>query len=154
MNSADTYVSPQPEFFETATDSVAFQVHGDPAPQGSKQGFSRIGSTRVQMVESSRKVKPWRVAVVAAAVDAMNGREPLAGPVSVSVTFRLLKPRTVKRDIPFVRPDLDKLCRSTLDALTTSQVVANDAQVCDLTVSKRYGTPGADIIVTVIEATA
>jgi Holliday junction resolvase RusA-like endonuclease len=63
------------------------------------------------------------------------------------VSFRLAKPKTVKRDLPSVRPDLDKLARATLDALTTAQVVTDDAQVCDLWVSKRYGIPGADVTV-------
>ena len=148
MTAFQPYNHDMPHYFNSPGAGVAFRVNGDPAPQGSKRGFSRVGSTHVVMVEASTKVKPWRAAVVDAAVDAMNGRAPLAGPVTVMVSFRLAKPKSVKRDLPSVRPDLDKLARSTMDALTTAQVVADDSQVCDLWVSKRYGIPGADITVT------
>ena len=77
--------------------SVSFTVHGLPAPQGSKR---HVG--RGVMVESSKRVKPWRGAVKAAAESAMwawekrrpleagvsRAWEPLTGPVSVTVTFR------------------------------------------------------------------
>lgn len=135
------------EHSRTPFTGVAFTVNGIPAPQGSKRAF--VVNGRAVLTESSAKVKPWREAVVNAAVDAMNGREPLQGAVEVTVTFRLPKPQTVKRDLPHVRPDADKLTRSTLDALTTAQVFRDDSQVCDLHVYKRYGIPGADITVTV-----
>lgn len=147
MNAFPPINNAHPDYSDQPGGGVAFRVNGNPAPQGSKKGFSPVGSTRVMMVESSENVKPWRAAVVNAAVDAMNGRLPLAGPVTVMVTFRLAKPRTVTRDLPSVRPDLDKLTRSTCDALTTAQVIYDDSQICDLWVSKRYGIPGADITV-------
>lgn len=134
------------EHSRTPFTGVAFPVHGVPAPQGSKR---HVGNGI--LIESSKRVKPWREAVVNAAVDAMNGREPLEGPVAVFVSFRLPRPKTVKRDLPSVRPDLDKLSRSTLDALTTAQVFKDDSQVCGLHVYKRYGLPGADITVTVLD---
>ncbi|TQL46700.1 Holliday junction resolvase RusA-like endonuclease [Homoserinimonas aerilata] len=147
MTGYTPYVAAMPEYFEAAVDAVAFQVDGTPAPQGSKKGFSRIGSTRVAMVESSDKVKPWRAAVKTAGEDAMNGRAPLDGPLTVLITFRLAKPKTVKRDLPTVYPDLDKLVRSTFDGLTAAGVIADDARICDLHTYKRYGEPGADITV-------
>lgn len=137
------------EHSRTPFTGVAFPVHGVPAPQGSKRAF--VVNGRAVLTESSAKVKPWREAVVNAAVDAMNGREPLEGPVAVFVSFRLPRPKTVKRDLPSVRPDLDKLSRSTLDALTTAQVFKDDSQVCDMHIYKRYGLPGADITVTVLD---
>lgn len=45
---------------------IAFDVYGEPAPQGSKR---HVGGGR--MIESSAKVKPWRQDVVAAAREAM-----------------------------------------------------------------------------------
>lgn len=152
MSAFHPYHRPMAEYFDRPGDGVAFRVNGDPAPQGSKRAF--VVNGRAVLTESSTKVKPWRAAVVDAAVDAMNGRAPLTGPVTVMVSFRLAKPKSVKRDLPSVRPDLDKLARSTMDALTTAQVVADDSQVCDLWVSKRYGIPGADITVTCNDETA
>src|SRR5690606_15272597 len=134
-------------------DAIAFTVLGLPAPQGSKR---HVGNG--VLIESSKKVGPWRDSVVYAAVSAMRGREPFEGAVAVAIEFRLPQPKTVRRDLPSVRPDVDKLVRSTLDALTTAQVFLDDSQVCDLYATKRYGLPGATIsvgsIATVKEAAA
>ncbi len=138
-----------PEYFDAPGDGVAFRVNGIPAPQGSKRAF--VVNGHAVLTEASQKVKPWREAVVNSAIDAMNGREPLTGPIEVTVTFRLPKPKTVKRDLPAVRPDIDKLIRATHDALTTARVYKDDGQVCDMHVRKRYGIPGADITVRVID---
>lgn len=141
------YNHAMPDYFTTDAAAVAFQVDGVPAPQGSKKGFSKVGTTRVVMVESSDKVKPWREAVRTAGEDAMNGHAPFDGPLTVLITFRLAKPRTVERSLPTVYPDLDKLVRSTFDGLKAGGVIADDARICDLHASKRYGQPGADITV-------
>lgn len=124
---------------------VAFEVRGIPAPQGSKRGF--VVNGRAVLVESSAKVKPWREDVRQAAITAMAGRPALGGAVNVSIVFSLPKPKSTKRVYPSVRPDLDKLCRSTLDALTSAGVFSDDAQVVTMAVSKMYGDPGAHIIV-------
>ena len=131
----------------SVSESITFTVNAVPAPQGSKR---HVG--RGILVESSAKVGPWRDSVVFAARGVMRGRGPFEGAVAVSITFRLPKPKTVKRDLPSVRPDLDKLARSTCDALTTAQVIVDDAQICDLWVSKRYGLPGATVTVGPIES--
>lgn len=131
-------------------EGVAFTVRGLPAPQGSKR---HVGGGR--MVESSAKVKPWRADVRAAAEDAMNGHLPFEGPLELVVTFTLSKPKTVKRDMPSVRPDIDKLTRSTCDALTSAGVYMDDSQVVALTARKVYGiVPGASIIVRAYHPTA
>lgn len=143
------YNNSMADYFAAPGDGVAFRVNGIPAPQGSKRAF--VVNGRAVLTENSAKVKPWREAVVNAAIDAMNGREPLTGPVEVTVTFRLPKPKTVNRDLPAVRPDIDKLVRATHDALTTARVYRDDGQVCDMHVRKRYGIPGADITVRVID---
>lgn len=44
-------------------------VHGQPAPQGSKRAFVNKHTGRAALVESSKKVQPWRQAVVGRAVD-------------------------------------------------------------------------------------
>ena len=126
-------------------EGIAFTVRGIPAPQGSKR---HVGGG--VLVESSNKVAPWRQDVRRAAEDAMNGHLPFDGPMEVVVTFTLAKPRTVKREMPHVRPDLDKLVRSTLDALGSAGVYGDDSQVVSLVTWKVYGIiPGASIIVRV-----
>lgn len=65
-----------------------FAVLGLPAPQGSKR---HVGEGR--MVESSKRVKPWRRQVAAAYRDHDFG-DVLDGPVSVTVDFYLPRPKS------------------------------------------------------------
>lgn len=135
-------------------------VVGIPAPQGSKKGFVVKG--KVVMAESSKKVAPWRQDVKAAALKAIEGSDtyPLTGPVHVTISFLMPRPgyhfRTgaraseLKPNAPThvdKKPDVDKLLRSTFDALGEAGVWRDDAQVASLTVAKAYanGHPGAVI---------
>jgi crossover junction endodeoxyribonuclease RusA len=123
---------------------VDLTVYGTPAPQGSKR---HVG--KGIMVESSDKVKPWREAVKAASWQAGQPIVPLEGPLNVTVVFTLLKPASApktKRTWPCKRPDLDKLLRSTLDALGDSGVFRDDAQVVSVMASKVYPREGANAL--------
>lgn len=136
--------------------TLTFFVHGTPAPQGSKR---HVGNG--VMVESSKKVKPWREAVKYAALEA--GVEQFTGPVSVRVTFWMARPKShyrtgkkahlLRHDAPewaAGRPDLDKLLRSTFDALGEAGVWRDDSQVVLVSACKRYiraGDAGADVMV-------
>src|SRR5881392_2089938 len=89
-------------------------IPGTPAPQGSKR---HIGHGR--MLESSAAVGPWRERVALAVHQ--QGWPLLAGPVAVDLTFVMPRPKSApKRSTPpaIRRPDLDKLERAILDALT------------------------------------
>jgi Holliday junction resolvase RusA-like endonuclease len=103
-------------------------VRGLPAPQGSKR---HVGNG--VMIESSKKVKPWREAVKAAALDAIGDDwRPLDEPLVVSMVFTMPKPASApkrKRTWPMRTPDLSKLIRSTEDALTDAGVWRDDARV-------------------------
>jgi len=124
---------------------VAFVVRGLPGPQGSKKfvGLSKAG--RGLMIEASRKVKPWRQAVAAAAREAMQGLAVMDGPLRLEVHFTLPAPksRPKSRLWPDRKPDLSKLIRSTEDALT-GIAWADDARVVEIVATKRYaGVNGA-----------
>ncbi len=134
----------------SAVSVVTFGVHGDPAPQGSKR---HVGGGR--MVDMSKKFGPWRDAVEAAAVEQMlrlNRGEPMfpSGPVELDVVFAFRMPASApKADREqghawrAKQPDLDKLLRSTCDALTASRIIGDDAQIVAMTASKieRYDMP-------------
>lgn len=134
---------------------LRIRVDGSPAPQGSKR---HVGNGR--MIESSKAVAPWRMAVAWTAHDAAvkQGWVCADGPVLVSMQFFLQPPQRMPkgRTRPTVKPDIDKLARSTLDALTTAGVFKDDAQVVVLSVSKDYAGErypvGADICVTLSAA--
>ena len=122
--------------------TVSFQVHGTPAPQGSKT------RTRYGMFESSKRVKPWREEVIKVA----SRLEPIAAPYDVKVFFFIAKPK--KTDAPFpVAPtvgDLDKLIRSTFDGLTQSGIITDDRHIVTTEAAKNWaGTdgPGAVIVI-------
>lgn len=114
--------------------SIEIVVYGIPGPQGSKRfvGVSKAG--RGVMVESSKRVKPWREAVHAAALAVRNGADPLDCPLSVRMIFTMPKPASApkrRRTWPMRTPDLSKLIRSTEDALTTSGLWRDDARVVE-----------------------
>lgn len=120
---------------------LTFTVFGNPAPQGSKR---HVG--RGILVESSPALKDWRLDVTMAARKAMEGRLPLEGAVAVALTFSLRKPTSMPKKVlwPTKRPDVDKLARGVLDALTAGGVFGDDSQVVHLVADKCYaGTLGA-----------
>lgn len=126
-----------------------FRVDGIAAPQGSKRAFNRGG--RCVLVESSKKVKPWREAVTKAAKE--NVPEPLKGEVHLTVEFALPRTKAMgdKEAPPMIqRPDLDKLLRSTCDGLSGA-AYEDDSQVTLITAYKRRAghgeEPGATISV-------
>ena len=116
------------------------------------------------MIESSQRVKPWREAVKAAAAEAMGGRLPATGPVTLTVYFHFPRPkghygtgRNAARlkpsapRAPLGPPDLSKLIRSTEDALTEASVWRDDSLVVSVVAHKFYndrGFTGAVITVT------
>jgi crossover junction endodeoxyribonuclease RusA len=128
---------------------VAF-VPGIAAPQGSKR---HVGNGI--MVESSKKLKPWRDDIRNALTDA--GGQPRArfdGAVCVRLEFILYRPAsTPKRITPPAtkKPDLDKLMRAILDAITSAGIWRDDSQVIRASISKRLAkleeTPGCHITI-------
>lgn len=124
---------------------LQFTVHGLPAPQGSKsfKGFSK--ANKAILVESSQAVKPWREDVKLACLRAMN--EVVAGRwrpytcVCVVIEFFMPRPKSQpkgRRTLPTTKPDVDKMVRSTFDALTTAGVYVDDACVVGMHIRERY----------------
>lgn len=120
-----------------------------PAPQGSKR---HIG--RGRLLEQSERVAPWRAAVDQAtrrAVAEARLAGPLDGPLSVEVAFTVRKPASApKRRLtwPTTRDsgDIDKLLRSTFDALTTGGAVADDSRIVEVTARKVHPGEGLDAL--------
>lgn len=141
---------------------IEITVYGSPAPQGSKKFVGTTKTGRGLMVESSKKVKPWRQDVKAAAEAVMAGRAPLDGPLVAEMVFTLPKPTSApktRRTYPCRKPDASKLARSTEDALTDAGVWTDDARVVELIVRKSFPgessgalqAPGARIRVFALE---
>lgn len=115
-------------------------VPGIPAPQGSKKYVGHRAGKPV-LIESSTKVKPWRTAV--AGVFTYATKQLATGPVIVRVEFVMPRPQSLpKRTVYMVKkPDLDKLIRSTLDALSGTAYI-DDNQVVQIHATKRYQATG------------
>jgi Holliday junction resolvase RusA-like endonuclease len=62
------------------------------------------------------------------------------GPIGVEIDFYLARPAAApkSRMRPDRRPDLDKLVRSTLDAITTAGAIDDDVRVVDIVARKHY----------------
>lgn len=120
---------------------LTIAVYGLAAPQGSKSfkghGTSRKTGKRIPLfAESSKKVKPWREAVEDAITTALSRGDatPIHGPVYAEITFTMPKPVNAakrRRTYPAVHPDVDKLERSTYDAITKSGAWENDSRVIE-----------------------
>lgn len=128
-----------------------FFIAGEPAPQGSKTG--RVVNGRVVMWESSAKVKPWRIAVTKKTAQHMSWKtlNPINDPIELCLSFYLPRPKSVKREFPSVKPDLDKLIRSTCDGLKTGGLYTDDALIIAITATKQYAPvgmePGCQVLV-------
>lgn len=134
--------------------SVGFFVAGIPIPQGSKKGFSPRGSTRVTLVDSNKeKLKPWRSEITRIARASGLDRPQMLGPVRLDVVFVFERPVSVKRRLPAVAPDLDKLIRAIGDGITDAGVWKDDGQVIRIVAEKVYGdAPGAHVSVSEMSA--
>ncbi len=106
-------------------------VNGRPVPQGS---LKFINGHAIH--ERAHDLAIWRSDISRGAKTIIG--EQIVGAVEVHLVFVFNKPKTVKRDEPFVRPDIDKLARAVLDGLTDS-AFHDDQQVTKLIAQKIYG---------------
>lgn len=132
--------------------SLSFTVVGTPAPQGSKR---HVGNG--VMVESSKKVKPWREAVKTAAIEAIDAADwPIrqGGATHVELTFLFPRPKShyrtgrnshlLRDDAPVQhtnRPDVEKLTRSTYDAFTEAGIWDDDCRAYRSDNTKAWAGP-------------
>jgi crossover junction endodeoxyribonuclease RusA len=138
------------------TDPIRFKVYGTPIPQGSLRAFKdRRGNARVSQGGSDdgkRKLGDWRQAIGEEARRALpDDAELLTGPVYVTVSFLVPKPKSAPKYLRHVtkKPDLDRLLRALLDAIT-GVLIVDDAQVVSISAAKSYAIecrPHADVLV-------
>ena len=146
--------------------TIEFRISGVPGAQGSKV-MTRFGSMR----ESSKKVMPWRQAVMWTTENEYHSGL-INDPVCVELIFIFTRPKghygtgrnceKLKESSPIhctssLHGDIDKLARCTLDGLAQRSggcVLKDDSLVVRLLCSKRYAsaheTPGALVRITVI----
>lgn len=116
---------------------MTFVVFGAPATKGSTVSF--MGARGVVTKADCRTLAAWTQAVGWAARAAGIRPAPKEASVKVSAIFQFVRPASkAKRVHPVVKPDVDKIGRALLDALTGVAYI-DDAQVVQLQMWKVYG---------------
>lgn len=138
---------------------------GKPVPQGGMTAFAK-GNKAFVVHKKPKELGDYRARVAVAAQHA--GAVPITGPISVVVAFTLPRPKNhfgtgrnehvLKASAPAwptKNPDIDKLLRSLLDALT-GVCFNDDNQVVQVAVTKGYvrDGEGPQTVVTVTEMTS
>ena len=136
------------------SDRVSFICYSRGAPQGSKNHMG--GGV---LVESSKRVKPFRSDLQFLAMEATPVDWDLGLEYALALDFYFKRPKshlTSKGALTKSAPlfptgrnvgDVDKLCRSCMDALT-GILYYDDSQVIDITAKKRFASRD-QVIVTI-----
>jgi hypothetical protein len=135
---------------------ISISVLGTPAPKGSSRAFYKAGMKRAVIVkDNSERQRGWDRNVRETALETLG---PCLSPVfvqkplQVELQFRITRPAghwrsdgmRLKPSAPIApagKPDIDKLARSTLDALI-GLAFDDDSRIVRLMLSKAYAAPG------------
>ena len=136
--------------------AVLFRASGTPIPEGHVRAFARKGGG-IQYAHGSPGLALWRSQVAMAAFLGREGEAPYDGPVYVAMTFHMARPKShldaagnVKASAPewpAVRPDVDKLARAVLDAISLPgkfhgpPILSDDSRVVAMEARKVYALP-------------
>ena len=123
---------------------IEFTVPGEPVAKGRARAFIRAGKINHY---TPPKTVAYEKLVRLYATQAMHGRQPLTGPVALTVTayfsipnsWSLKKQREAKHGIIHhtKTPDLDNSIKSVQDAIN-GIIWVDDCQVIQIQASKRY----------------
>lgn len=124
---------------------TTFFVHGEPQSQGSMRAFMAGG--KPVLTSTNKSLGAWRQIVAARAQEHAHMHD---GPVRMTLMFFVPRPKSLRRTdvLPTKRPDLDKLERACLDAMT-GVMYRDDSQVTTLVASKRYGIEATGVRITI-----
>lgn len=121
--------------------ALTVTVPGIPVPQGA---IRSLGTGRPSVHANAKTLLPWRQLVATSTRWAMNDvgmTEPMEGPLVLTATFTLPRPKSAPRSrwAPDRRPDLSHLVRALEDATVMAAAVVDDAQYVTEVTSKVYG---------------
>jgi Holliday junction resolvase RusA-like endonuclease len=131
---------------------LVISLNGEPRGKGRPRTAVRGGFARIYTDEKTRK---YEASVKRAALAAMKGADPLEGPLSVALRFRMPIPKSASKRVKTGmaageiahtgRSDLDNMVKAILDALNGA-VFCDDAQIVRLFAQKLYAEmPGVDL---------
>lgn len=138
-------------------DRIQFRIVGDPVGwTAPKQG--RVKGTGKRITYQTPQLKRWQ-GCISAQVSISHRPLLMDGSIGVSLTFFLMKPKSNRSALPVVKPDLDNLIKSTIDAMK-KLVFRDDNIIVDIQAKKRWcssryqpngGVPGVDIVLYKVE---
>jgi Holliday junction resolvase RusA-like endonuclease len=142
-------LSPAVEWFEERSTVIAFEIPGPPVGKGRPRAFRMGNNVRMHTPE---KTASYESMVKLAAHRAMKGAALLSFPVALSLVVLCPIPKSWSKrrqeaalagtERPTTKPDADNVAKAIADACN-GVVWVDDAQVVELSVSKRYSaTPG------------
>lgn len=126
---------------------IHFRVYGIPQTKGSMRAFIPPGARFPILTNANKNNKAWELLV---REEAGKHRPPalLLGPIRLSLTFHMKKPKSLpkrKPALPIKKPDLSKMFRSVEDALT-GVIYRDDAQIVQGYAEKIYSdAPGVEV---------
>jgi Holliday junction resolvase RusA-like endonuclease len=134
--------------------AITFTIPGQPVAKGRPRSFVRGGHVAHYTPDKTAR---YENLVKLAGQQAMNGRPPMEGPVSLTVHAYFAIPASWSRKkqaaayggsiTPTSRPDLDNVVKSIKDGLN-GVAWRDDSQVVTLAAIKRYcATPGVAVTV-------
>lgn len=113
---------------------AAFSIDATPIAKG--RGRVGMGGR----VFTPARTRKWESEVRFYAQQAMAGRKPTDGPVSVQMCFTFQRPKKPKKgstDFVTKRPDIDNLMKAVLDGVN-GVIFEDDRQVCEVKASKVF----------------
>lgn len=124
----------------------SIKVYGTPVQKGNMICMGQRGARKHAITDKGGDaLDAWQKKITAAAIALRNKIGRIDGPVSISVTITLERPKTVRRGWPITRAggDLDKHVRSVGDALAKAELINDDSQICHIETWQCYpDTPG------------
>jgi len=130
---------------------VVIRVMGEPVPQGSVRAFV-TKSGRPIITHSNKNTKEWRQRIATEGQAKRPIHWDMDQAILLNIDFLMPRPKSLPKKVieDVKRPDLDKLIRAVMDALT-GIFYQDDSQVIHIFASKKYvgknDTPGVTITV-------
>jgi Holliday junction resolvase RusA-like endonuclease len=126
---------------------IRIVVPGNPVGKGRPRAFQTRGARRTIKMHTPEKTRAYEDAVALAGKLAMQGREPLGGPVAMRLDIFMPIPASwskAKREaallggvMPISVPDSSNVLKAVEDALNGIAYI-DDSQIIDVWVRKRY----------------
>jgi crossover junction endodeoxyribonuclease RusA len=140
------------ELAECPSHAITFTVHGPAATKGSNKFVPHPKKNTLVAVPDAKRLPIWTQAVAWSAKSAGVKKVEMPGGVVMRLWLIFARPKSVSvtaRPLMVIKPDVDKVLRAALDALT-GIAYHDDAQVVDAHPIKRYG-PRSETIVQIWE---